>query len=80
KRCALPAIGAIFDTLMERLGYGRYVAQGGDWGSFVTAWLAAHRPDRVAAIHLNFVPLRRDAAMFANPTPAEARYVDELNL
>ena len=80
KRCALPAIGAMFDTLMDRLGYARYVAQGGDWGSFVTAWLAANRPERVAAIHLNFVPLRRDAAMFANPTPAEARYVEELNV
>jgi pimeloyl-ACP methyl ester carboxylesterase len=40
RRFALPEIGAMFDTLMLRLGYGRYAAQGGDWGSFVTAWLA----------------------------------------
>jgi len=78
-RMALPAIGAIFDTLMhERLGYGRYFAQGGDWGSFVTAWLGANRPAHVRGIHLNFLPLRRDAAMFANPSEAERRYIGEL--
>jgi pimeloyl-ACP methyl ester carboxylesterase len=72
-------IGAIFDTLMhERLGYPRYVAQGGDWGSFITAWLGANRPQHVAAIHLNMMPVRRDAAAFANPSPAEARYLGEL--
>jgi pimeloyl-ACP methyl ester carboxylesterase len=72
-------IGAIFDTLMhERLGYARYVAQGGDWGSFVTAWLGANRPGRVAAIHLNLMPLRRDAAAFADPSAAERRYLDQM--
>jgi microsomal epoxide hydrolase len=79
-RMALPAIGAIFDTLMhERLRYDRYFAQGGDWGSFVTAWLGANRPAHVRGIHLNFLPLRRDAAMFANPSEAERRYIGELD-
>ena len=41
ERCALPDIGAMFDELMTRLGYSRYGAQGGDWGSFITAWLGA---------------------------------------
>jgi len=72
-------IGAIFDTLMhERLGYARYFAQGGDWGSFVTAWLGVNRPEHVAAIHLNMMPIKRDAAMFTNPSPAERRYVEEM--
>jgi pimeloyl-ACP methyl ester carboxylesterase len=80
-RMALPAIGAIFDTLMhDRLGYRRYAAQGGDWGSFVTAWLGANRADHVRGIHLNFLPLRRDAAMFANPTAAASRYIKELEV
>ncbi|MBL8378807.1 MAG: epoxide hydrolase [Burkholderiales bacterium] len=78
-RKSLPEIGAMFDTLMHRLGYARYVAQGGDWGSFVTAWLGANRPQRVAGIHLNMMPLRRDAAMFANPSPAEKTYLAELD-
>ncbi|MFO1313341.1 MAG: alpha/beta fold hydrolase [Burkholderiales bacterium] len=78
RRCALPEIGAMFDTLMMRLGYARYGAQGGDWGSFVTAWLGANRASRVIGIHMNLMPLRRDAAMFANPTDDERRYLAEL--
>lgn len=40
--------------LMSRLGYGRYVAQGGDWGAAVTTRMAEQRPAGLAAIHLNF--------------------------
>ena len=77
-RKSLPEIGAIFHQLMTRLGYARYGAQGGDWGSFVTAWLGANRAAQVIGIHLNMLPLRRDAAMFANPTEDERRYLGEL--
>jgi len=41
-------------TLMSRLGYKRYVAQGGDWGAFVTIAMAQQRPPGLVAIHLNF--------------------------
>jgi pimeloyl-ACP methyl ester carboxylesterase len=41
-------------VLMQRLGYARYVAQGGDWGAFVTTAMAQQRPAGLAAIHLNF--------------------------
>ena len=78
KRCALPDIGAIFDTLMDRLGYARYGAQGGDWGSSISAWLGAFRPERVAAIHLNFLSLRREPEAYPDPSPAERRYFEEL--
>ncbi|WP_224391228.1 epoxide hydrolase family protein [Pseudonocardia sp. ICBG1293] len=61
-------IADAFHALMtDTLGYRRYVAQGGDWGSFVTAALGRrhHGPvDGVAAIHLNFFPGR--------PSPADA--------
>ena len=78
-RKGLAEIGAIFDTLMrERLGYARYGAQGGDWGSFITAWLGAYRPASLTGIHLNMMPLRRDAAAFADPNPAEQRYLQAL--
>ena len=78
-RQALAQIGAIFDTLMhERLGYARCGAQGDDWGSFVTAWLGANRAEHVTGIHLNLMPLQRDAAVFNDPSPAERRYVDEM--
>lgn len=36
------------------LGYPRFGAQGGDWGSAVTAWLGTEHADVVAGVHLNF--------------------------
>jgi pimeloyl-ACP methyl ester carboxylesterase len=42
-------------TLMAELGYERYSAQGGDWGSAVTSWLGAIDEPHVAGIHLNMV-------------------------
>ena len=42
--------------LMEGLGYDRYVAQGGDWGSFVTQQIARADPEHCAAIHVNLLP------------------------
>jgi pimeloyl-ACP methyl ester carboxylesterase len=40
-------------VLMERLGYARYVAQGGDWGNAVTEQLALLKPDGLLGIHTN---------------------------
>lgn len=39
--------------MVDVLGYPRFYAQGGDWGSMVTSWLAARHSDVVPAIHLN---------------------------
>jgi pimeloyl-ACP methyl ester carboxylesterase len=49
----LPRIANAWAELMARLGYSRYVAQGGDWGAGVTTWMAKQRPAGLAAIHLN---------------------------
>jgi pimeloyl-ACP methyl ester carboxylesterase len=38
--------------LMARLGYDRYAAQGGDWGSMITAAIGAQDPEHLAGIHL----------------------------
>jgi len=46
-------IGAQWSVLMQRLGYEKYVAQGGDWGSIVTCAIADADPEHCAAIHLN---------------------------
>jgi pimeloyl-ACP methyl ester carboxylesterase len=59
--------------LMDRIGYTRYVAQGGDVGSAVTDTMAIQTPKGLAAIHLNF--LRRPpldvtaAALGGAPVP-----------
>jgi pimeloyl-ACP methyl ester carboxylesterase len=40
-------------TLMERLGYTRYVAQGGDWGAVITDLMAVQEPAGLLGIHTN---------------------------
>jgi pimeloyl-ACP methyl ester carboxylesterase len=51
----VPKIGQTWITLMRRLGYTRFVAQGGDWGSAVTSAIATSGAPEVAGIHLNMV-------------------------
>jgi pimeloyl-ACP methyl ester carboxylesterase len=46
-------ISRAWAQLMARLGYSRYGAQGGDWGSAVSRGLARNDPDHVVGIHLN---------------------------
>ncbi len=46
-------IARAFADLMGRLGYSRYAAQGGDWGSQVTTRIGSLDPEHCAAIHLN---------------------------
>jgi pimeloyl-ACP methyl ester carboxylesterase len=46
-------IAEAFIVLMDRLDYGRYGAQGGDWGAQVTTRIGALDPAHCAAIHLN---------------------------
>jgi pimeloyl-ACP methyl ester carboxylesterase len=46
-------IGLAWMQLMARLGYDRYGAQGGDWGSSVTTSIGQQDPDHVVGIHVN---------------------------
>jgi pimeloyl-ACP methyl ester carboxylesterase len=46
-------MGRAWDLLMKRLGYQRYVAQGGDWGAFVVDQMGLQAPDGLLAIHTN---------------------------
>jgi pimeloyl-ACP methyl ester carboxylesterase len=72
-------IADVFAELMHGvLGYRRYGAQGGDWGSFITSCLGHAHAERLVGIHLNLLPLRRDLARSADASPEEARYLDEL--
>ena len=48
-----PRIAKAWSVLMERLGYDRYVAQGGDWGNAVTEQLALLKPPGLLGIHTN---------------------------
>lgn len=46
-------VGRAWDVLMKRLGYTRYVAQGGDHGSVISDAMARQRPAGLLGIHLN---------------------------
>jgi len=65
-------IARTWDMLMKRLGYDRYVAQGGDWGAIITDQLGVQAPNGLLGIHTNMagaVPPEVDAAAFAGAAP-----------
>ncbi len=47
------AVGRLWGKLMARLGYERYVAQGGDWGALVTQCMGISETEHCAGIHIN---------------------------
>jgi pimeloyl-ACP methyl ester carboxylesterase len=67
-------MGRAWAELMKRLGYTRYVAQGGDWGAFVVDQMGLQAPAGLLAIHTNMpatVPADVDKALLAgSPAPA----------
>ncbi len=72
-------IAAMWRTLMvERLGYRRFVAQGGDWGGAVTTWLGAEHADAVAAIHLNMLATRGLPDAADDRSPETAAYLSRV--
>ena len=68
-------IGEAFTTLMARLGYDRYVAQGGDWGSAITHSIGALDPAHCAAIHMTLAMGARPKDL-DNPSPDELRALE----
>lgn len=66
-------IAKAWAALMDRLGYKRYVAQGGDWGNAVTEQLALLQPPGLIGIHTNMpatVPADIDKAAYTGVAPA----------
>ena len=65
-------IARAWATLMERLGYPRYAAQGGDWGALIVDMMGAQAPPGLIGIHTNMagaIPPEIDAAAFAGAAP-----------
>ena len=59
-------------ALMDRLGYKRYVAQGGDWGDAVNEQMALQKPAGLLGIHTNMpgtLPDNISAALAGGPQP-----------
>ncbi len=71
-------IGRAWGELMARLGYDRWVAQGGDWGSAVTTAIGVQQVQGCIGIHLNMPVGRPEPEELANPTPAEVKALGAL--
>ncbi len=66
-------------VLMKRLGYEKFVAQGGDWGAIITEIMGAQAPPELLGIHTNManvIPPDIDALAFSGK-PAPANLTDE---
>jgi pimeloyl-ACP methyl ester carboxylesterase len=69
-----------WDVLMSRLGYTRYVAQGGDWGALIVDLMGAQEPKGLLGIHTNLprvVPPAIDGAAFAGMPAPEGLSTEE---
>ena len=64
-------IARAWAELMHRLGYDRYVAQGGDLGAYVTDEMARQAPEGLLGIHLNLLKATLVGPAPAEPTEAE---------
>ena len=64
-------IAAAWDTLMLRIGYDSYVAQGGDWGSAVTTTIGMQDKGHCIGIHVNMPNAGATRAARENPDDAD---------
>jgi len=75
-------IASAWATLMQRLGYTRYVAQGGDWGNAVSEIMALQQPPGLLGIHTNMaatVPANISKALAFNEAPPADLTAEERN-
>jgi pimeloyl-ACP methyl ester carboxylesterase len=67
-----PRMARAWTVLMKRLGYGKFVAQGGDWGAAVTEQMGVQAPPELLGIHVNLpqaVPLEVLQSLQAGKIP-----------
>jgi pimeloyl-ACP methyl ester carboxylesterase len=76
------SIARAWATLMQRLGYTRYVAQGGDWGNAVSEVMALQQPPGLLGIHTNMaatVPANISRALAFHEEPPADLTAEERN-
>ena len=64
-------IAEAWDVLMGRLGYDRYLAQGGDWGAGITTTLAADHSEHCVGMHTNMATVGPDRDTLDDLLPIE---------
>jgi len=73
-------IGRAWTTLMKRLGYTKFVAQGGDWGALIVDLMGLQAPPELLAIHTNMagaVPVDIDKTAFTGAPPPDDLSAEE---
>jgi len=73
-------IASTWNVLMKRLGYTKYVAQGGDWGAIIVDLMGVQAPPELIGIHTNMagaVPPDIDVAAFTGAPPPSGLAADE---
>jgi pimeloyl-ACP methyl ester carboxylesterase len=76
------SIARAWATLMQRLGYARYVAQGGDWGNAISEIMALQQPPGLLGIHTNMaatVPANISRALAFHEAPPADLTAEERN-
>lgn len=71
-------IAGAWAELMRRLGYTRWVAQGGDWGAFVTNSIGEQAPPGCIGIHVNMPIARAPKSVRESPTEADRRTIERV--
>jgi len=78
RRLGIEEIADLFAALMaDVLGYSRFAAQGGDWGSFITARLGYAHPQKLAGIHLTMLPVAPHPSERTHLSIAEKEFLQE---
>ncbi len=75
-----PHIARAWSVLMKRLGYRRFVAQGGDWGALITEQMGVQATPELLGIHTNMpgaVPDNINNAAFSGAPPPSGLSADE---
>ena len=75
----VPRIAAAWSVLMKRLGYERWVAQGGDWGAAVATWMGKQHAEGLVAIHLN-EPILSPPPLEGEPTTEEKATIAQIKV
>ncbi|MFD4584756.1 epoxide hydrolase family protein [Streptomyces sp. NPDC058434] len=74
-------IARAWGELMNRLGYTKYAAQGGDWGAVITDTMAVQRPEGLIGIHTNMPkvvpPAIEQAIVLGNPLPSDVTLAND---
>ncbi|KAF7555004.1 hypothetical protein G7Z17_g2466 [Cylindrodendrum hubeiense] len=67
KGFSIPQYAETLHNLMIKLGYNKYVTQGGDWGFIITRLIGIRYPDSCLASHLNFVRVSKPPSLSQSP-------------